>query len=96
MQMARTGAIKIGRSSNVELRRRSIQTSCPYTVRTILVLPEQGHQERDLQRRLKRFRTRQYSGEWFEEAGLPMLPDDIYEQLDLESQDWWRTSPVAR
>jgi hypothetical protein len=92
MQMAVTGAVKIGRSSDVERRRSEIQTGCPYKVRTILVLENQGHRERALHKRLRPFRTRRYSGEWFSEESLPSLPDPIYELLDLETADWWRAA----
>ena len=89
MQMDRTGAIKIGRSSNIKRRLGEIQTGCPYTVNAILVLEGHGRLEARLHKRLEPFRTRRYSGEWFEEEGLASLPDWIYEQLDLDNADWW-------
>jgi hypothetical protein len=30
------------------------------------------------------------NGEWFEEGALAELPADLYDRLDLESQDWWK------
>jgi hypothetical protein len=93
MQMDRTGAVKIGRSGNVDRRRNEVQTGCPYKVRIILVVKDKGPLERNLHRRLQRFRTGGFDGEWFEVDGLPSLPDWIYEQLDLELIDsWWRPS----
>jgi len=89
MQMDRTGAFKVGRSSNVARRRGEVQTGCPYEVRVILIVEGKGHLEPKLHERLAAFRTRQYSGEWFHEEGLASLPDWIYEQLDLERSDWW-------
>ena len=60
MQMDVTGAIKIGRSSNVDRRLGEIQTSCPYQVRVILVLENQGYRERKMHERLRKYRTRRY------------------------------------
>ncbi len=92
LQMAVTGAIKVGRSSDVERRRAEIQTGCPYQVKTLLILEDQGHRERQIHKLLHLHRTRRYAGEWFAEEGLPSLPDMIYEQLDLDQADWWRAA----
>lgn len=89
IQMDRTGVIKIGRSSNPEKRLKQLQTSCPYELRIILVLQGEGHRERDFHRRLRRYNTRRYQGEWFEERGLTSLPDEVYEMIDLEQRTWW-------
>lgn len=91
MQMDRTGAVKIGRSGNVERRRSEVQTGCPYKVRILLVLLDKGRIERSLHRRLARFRTAGFDGEWFHLEGMPSLPDWIYEQMDIDLIDsWWR------
>ena len=92
IQMDMTGVIKIGRSSDVKRRQAEIQTSCPYQVRTILILENQGHLEHQLHKRLRRFRTRRYAGEWFSEEGLSSLPDPFYELIDLDQADWWQAA----
>jgi hypothetical protein len=92
MQMDKTGAVKIGRSSNVERRLSEIQTGCPYRVRVILVLLNKGVIERSLHVRLENHRTAGFEGEWFTHEGLADLPDRIYEQLDLDVVDeWWKS-----
>ena len=86
-----TGAFKIGRSSKPERRLKELQTGSPYELRIILVLKDQGHEELELHRRLKRYLSQgRMKGEWFSEPGLASLPDHIYEQLDLEVVNtWW-------
>lgn len=95
MQMARTGAIKVGRSSDVKRRRAEIQTGCPYEVRIILIAKGLGRQERIIHDRMRRFRLRNQKGEWFSEMALGSLPDDIYDMMSMETVemvngDWWR------
>lgn len=92
IQMAETGAIKVGRSCDVVRRMREIQTGCPHPIRLVLEATNQGHRERAVHARLRRYRTRRYSGEWFREEALGELPDDIYEQIPLavlDDPDWW-------
>lgn len=89
LQMDVTGDIKVGRSKHVHKRIKELQTGCPHRLRLILHVPDEGHRERGLhmtmiQRSLRR------NGEWFEEGALAELPVDLYDRLDLESQDWWR------
>ena len=92
--MARTGAVKIGRSADVERRRKQIQTGCPYEIRIILVLENQGELESKLHKLLKEYRTEQFRGEWFREGGLAELPLWIYDQFDLEMiNTWWECGP---
>ena len=95
MQMGKTGAIKVGRSSNVERRRAEVQTGAPYEVRVIIVAPDQGHREMQIHRSLRQFQLRIQKGEWFSEMALGSLPTDIYERmdeamLDMVNTDWWR------
>lgn len=93
MQMGRTGAVKVGRSSDVERRKGEIQTGAPYEVRVLLVAEGQGWREANIHRRLRRFRLRNQKGEWFSEMALGSLPDDIYDCISpelLEDCDWWK------
>lgn len=100
LQAACTGAIKIGRSDDVERRREQLQTGCPYEIRILLVLEGQGHLEKKLHHYLRKYRTRLFQGEWFHEAGLGELPAWVYEKfspetLEMINSDWWKcvTSP---
>lgn len=93
MQMAVTGDVKIGRSSDIDRRMGEIQTGCPHMVRVILRGPELGHQEQDLHKRLRRYKTKRRGGEWFTEDCLGELPDRIYNLFTvevLEDPDWWK------
>lgn len=95
IQMGMTGAIKIGRSSDPEVRLTQIQTGCPYRCRLILVAQEQGWREKDIHRRLRRYRTGNFNGEWFTEQALGELPTDLYEMfpvktLEMVNGEWWR------
>jgi hypothetical protein len=90
IQAKTTGAIKIGRSKQVEYRIKQLQTGCPYRLRLLVHLPGQGNIERSLHYRLLSHRIRQADGEWFYERCIYDLPDWIYEKLDLENADWWR------
>lgn len=87
IQMAVTGDVKVGRSKHPEKRLRELQTGSPHRLRMILHVRGEGHREREVHRRMEGRGTR---GEWFEVGALADLPDELYEQLDLESQDWWR------
>jgi len=90
IQSGHTGAVKVGRSSDPPARLKQLQTGCPYPLRLILVLPDQGHLERALHRRLARGRT--LGGEeWFSHEVLGELPDRLYNMLDLDTVDWWWT-----
>lgn len=93
VQSHTTGAFKVGRSSDPERRLGELQTGSPYLLRIILVLEGQGHRELSLHRRLREYRAKGVvKGEWFIEPGLANLPDDIYDQLDIEMVDsWWVT-----
>lgn len=89
IQQAKTGNIKVGRSSDVHRRLQNLQTGSPYRLRIILHVPDQGIREREIHQRMRGRGTR-WDGEWFEEGALSELPDEYYERLDLEQQDWWR------
>lgn len=77
-----TGSIKIGRSSNVLQRLDSLQTANPYPLKIILIAENQGNIEKDLHKKLKKFKT---NGEWFLLAGLHLIGDQLYEQIDLDA-----------
>lgn len=90
IQMAVTGDVKVGRSKNPDRRLKQLQTGSPHPLRLILHAPGRGDLERQIHRLMKDRRIRR-SGEWFEEGALAELPDDLYDMLDLEQQDWWRS-----
>ena len=82
------GSVKVGRSSDVKRRRNQLQTACPHLLKIILHVPNAGHREKDLHRRM-RYRSLKHRGEWFSPDALDELPADLYERLDLENRDWW-------
>lgn len=98
IQMAVTGDIKVGRSKNPKARLKQLQTGCPHPLKIILHIPDKGHKESEIHRRM-RYRSTRTQSEWFEEGALAELPLDMYEMLDLDDQDWWvetRTTPVPK
>jgi len=94
VQSHTTGAFKVGRSSNVEKRLKQLQTGSPYHLRVILILPGQGHRERELHRKLKGYESQSNDGgEWFIEPGLPSIGDDLYDLLNpCVFENWWETA----
>jgi hypothetical protein len=84
-----TGTIKIGRTDGIKRRIDGLQTGSPHKIKLIAYIPNKGHLEHYFHDRLSKFRLRQ-NGEWFSEEGLASLPDDVYEQIDLENSDWWK------
>ena len=92
MQAHGTGHVKVGRSDDPDRRLRQIHTGCPSIVRLVLTLPDQGHIEGYLHKRMYHRKVRSNrSGEWFEEGALAELPDSIYELLPVPPEsDWWR------
>jgi len=96
IQMAVTGAFKVGRTCDPTRRLVELQTGAPHTLRIILVAENQGFREKMVHKTLRRYRTRSYSGEWFREEGFGSIPDDIYELISpetLEDVDWWIQDP---
>jgi hypothetical protein len=92
-QMAVTGDMKIGRSSDIDRRLGEVQTGCPHKLRVLLRAPNMGHRERDLHQRLRMYRCRMMKGEWFREEGMGEIPIDIYNLIPpevLEDPDWWK------
>lgn len=89
-----TGAVKIGRSDDPDRRLRQLQTGCPYTLRTILVVDGGGRHERRVHHAMERHRTRHTAGgEWFAETGLGDIPLDVWVHVHpwyQEDPDWWR------
>lgn len=95
IQMGVTGAFKVGRSKDVERRKRQLQTGCPYPLRVILAAEGLAHREKGIHRTLASFRTRYGKGEWFREEGIGSIPVDIWGLVSekvLEDPDWWRSS----
>lgn len=83
-----TGGIKIGRTSDIQTRIKSLQTGAAYPLKLILYVTGCGHLEKSLHETLRRYKT---SGEWFLYEGLSELPSWLYEKLDLELVDnWWK------
>ena len=86
-----TGSFKVGRSKHIKKRLKQLQTGAAYSLKLILSLPGQGNRELSIHRRLREMKFIDTKGEWFPYEALSWLPDDIYEQLDLELVDrWWR------
>ena len=94
IQSHTTGAFKVGRSSTPQKRLWNLQVGSPFKLKLILVVQNQGPRERKVHAALKGFKSQgPHKGEWFIEPGLASLPDDLYEQLDLEVVDsWWLTT----
>ena len=90
IQCDKTGAFKIGVSKDVQKRYKQLQTGCPYELKIILILKEGAKMEKRLHADLKKYRTTKHNQEWFSFDGMGLLPDEIYEQLDLEVVNtWW-------
>lgn len=91
IQSDKTGVVKVGRSGKVGRRLRELQTASSYKLRVILELEGMGYREREFHEIMSRERARG-TGEWFNEAGLGLLPSWIYEQLaeDVIDGSWWR------
>ena len=90
IQCDKTGAFKIGSSSNVKQRMQILKTGCPYDIKLILKISNAGYLEKKFHKMLKKFRTSKGNQEWFSFEGLHYLPDNIYELLDLEVVNtWW-------
>ena len=94
IQSACTGAFKVGRSSNVDVRLKQLQTGSPFDLRIVLVLPNQGYRERELHHKLRGYESQSNDGgEWFIEPGLPSIGDELYEKLDpCVFECWWETA----
>lgn len=89
IQSDKTGTFKIGRANSPIERLDQLQTGSPYKLKLLLVLFNQGYKEKELHKLLAKYRTQ---GEWFKEEAISLLPDEIYEQLDLEliNLPWWK------
>ena len=91
-----TGAIKIGRSKDVQKRLKQLQTGNPYKLKLILELKHQGYIEKQLHRLLKEKKCK-CKGEWFDFMATGYLPDEITEMLDLDLiNSWWDHSLDVR
>ncbi len=88
IQSDKTGAIKVGRTSDIEQRVKSLQTGASYTLKVVLFILNKGPHEKSIHKKLSKFKTK---GEWFTYEGLSELPLWLYESLDLELVDnWWK------
>lgn len=87
-----TGAIKVGRTKDVQARLRQLQTGCPYRLKLLLFVENHGDQEKYIHSLMQRHkvRTSPTVGEWFAYEALPELPDRLYELLPIPFMDeWW-------
>ena len=90
IQSKMTGDFKVGKSKNPVKRLKQLQTGSPYELKLILTLKEQGHKEKYIHKYIMTSNKRKCKGEWCDFDLLACLPDDIYEQLDLEIVNvWW-------
>ena len=90
IQSKMTGDFKVGKSKNPVKRLKQLQTGSPYELKLILTLKEQGHKEKYIHKYIMTSNKRKCKGEWFDFDLLACLPDDIYEQLDLDIVNvWW-------
>ena len=85
-----TGAVKVGRSKDVESRLESLQTGSPHRLKLLAFFKDRGDQEKIIHRMLKRY-TLHMQGEWFHFDCLNEMPDWIYSQLPVDDR-WWVVS----
>jgi len=88
-----TGAVKVGRSDDPERRLSQLQTGSAHTLKIILTLTDGGSLERSVHGCLRKYKTRNMSGEWFHEEALGSVPDPIWEKAHpwyMEDPDWWK------
>ena len=88
IQSAVTGAVKIGRSNDVEKRLKQLQTGSSYRLVLLAKFDNQGHMEAFLHRKFEKYKS-SMQGEWFTYFCLPNLPDWMYEQLPFDDM-WWK------
>lgn len=93
IQSAVTGAVKVGRSGAPDRRLLDLQVGSPHRLRLILLMLDAGDLEKKVHRAMVRYRTRQGDGEWFHEAGLGSIPDEVWGHTlpwYREDPDWWK------
>ena len=89
IQSSNNGCFKIGRSKHPEKRLKQLQTGSPFRLELILVLENQGSQEKNLHKRFPKSEIT-CKGEWFDFNLMGYLPDKIIEKLDLDFVNlWW-------
>lgn len=89
IQSSNNGCFKIGRSKHPEKRLKQLQTGSPYKLKIILVVENEGKQEKILH---SRFPKTACEGEWFDFKLMGFLPDRIIEMLDLDDVNlWWES-----
>jgi hypothetical protein len=99
IQMAITGAFKVGRSNDTKRRLGELQTGCPHPLRILLVAEGLGYLEKSVHRALAPYQTRYGKGEWFREEGMGCIPDRIWSLVPadiLEDPDWWKSGSFAQ
>ena len=91
IQSRLTGTLKIGRSKDPEARLLQLQTGSPHQLRLILVWLDHGYLEKEVHKKLTRFRTCHgiTDHEWFSEDCIGSIPEMVQEQF----MDWWREMP---
>lgn len=83
-----TGAVKIGRSGDVEARLRQLQTGSPHRLKLLASFEGKGGLEKNIHERVSKHRLHM-QGEWFHHECLTDLPDWIYEKLPYDDR-WWK------
>tara|TARA_A100001515_G_scaffold7053_1_gene5966 strand:+ start:1246 stop:1551 length:306 start_codon:yes stop_codon:yes gene_type:complete len=84
-----TGDIKIGRSKNPPERLKQLQTGNQFKLKLLCELPQMGHKEVFLHRRLSNYKTKK-KGEWFKFECTGLLPDWLSESIDWDiANTWW-------
>jgi len=93
IQMAVTGAFKVGRSKDIDRRLRELQVACPHRLKIIVRAEGLGYLEHRVHQGLSSYQTRYAGGEWFHEEGFGSIPDRIFNLIPedvLEDPDWWK------
>ena len=80
----RDDVVKIGRSHNVENRRRSLEQGHAFYISVVAVFPGCGHYEQQIHQRLDLFRSRGAGREWFR----------ITSDQALETVHWFIGNPT--
>ena len=83
IQSSNNGCFKIGRSKHPLKRLKQLQTGSPFKLRLILILENEGKQEKSLHKRFPKNEIN-CKCEWFDFDLIGYLPDDITELLNLE------------
>lgn len=89
IQSSNNGCFKIGRSKHPRKRLKQLQTGSPFQLKLVLVIENEGRQEKSLHKRFPKNEIK-CKGEWFDFDLIGYLPDNITELLDLDTVNtWW-------